>query len=62
MDDDICALVVDNGSGMCKAGFAGDEAPRAVFPSVVGRPRHQGVYNGRNGSKGRVLRRRGSVQ
>lgn len=41
MDDEIAALVVDNGSGMCKAGFAGDDAPRAVFPSIVGRPRHQ---------------------
>ena len=40
-DDDVAALVVDNGSGMCKAGFAGDDAPRAVFPSIVGRPRHQ---------------------
>nr|XP_010338649.1 actin, cytoplasmic 1-like [Saimiri boliviensis boliviensis] len=43
MDDDITAVVVDNGSGMCKAGFAGDDAPRANFPSVVGRPRHQGL-------------------
>jgi actin-related protein len=40
------ALVVDNGSGMVKAGFAGDDAPRAVFPSIVGRPRHQGVMVG----------------
>ncbi|XP_072170419.1 actin CyI, cytoplasmic-like [Diadema setosum] len=40
-DDDITPLVMDNGSGMCKAGFAGDDAPRAVFPSIVGRPRHQ---------------------
>ncbi|XP_078491720.1 actin, cytoplasmic-like [Ciona intestinalis] len=46
MDDDVAALVVDNGSGMCKAGFAGDDAPRAVFPSIVGRPRHQGVMVG----------------
>jgi len=45
-DDDVAALVVDNGSGMCKAGFAGDDAPRAVFPSIVGRPRHQGVMVG----------------
>ena len=36
MDDDECALVVDNGSDSLKAGFAGDEVPRAVFPSVVG--------------------------
>ena len=46
MGDDVQALVVDNGSGMCKAGFAGDDAPRAVFPSIVGRPRHTGVMVG----------------
>ncbi|KJH52568.1 Actin [Dictyocaulus viviparus] len=46
MEDEITALVIDNGSGMCKAGFAGDDAPRAVFPSIVGRPRHQGVMVG----------------
>ncbi|KAA0163544.1 hypothetical protein FNF28_04201 [Cafeteria roenbergensis] len=45
-DEDVQPLVVDNGSGMCKAGFSGDDAPRAVFPSIVGRPRHQGVMVG----------------
>ena len=40
-DDDIEAIVIDNGSGTIKAGFAGDDAPRTVFPSIVGRPRHQ---------------------
>jgi len=45
-DDEVQPLVVDNGSGMCKAGFAGDDAPRAVFPSIVGRPRHKGVMVG----------------
>ena len=45
-DEDVTALVVDNGSGMVKAGFAGDDAPRAVFPSIVGRPRHQAVMVG----------------
>ena len=44
MEDEIATLVIDNGSGMCKAGFAGDDAPRAVFPSIVGRPRQQ-VHN-----------------
>jgi actin len=44
--EEVAALVVDNGSGMCKAGFAGDDAPRAVFPSIVGRPRHKGVMVG----------------
>ena len=40
------ALVVDNGSGMVKAGFAGDDAPRAVFPSICGRPKQQSVMVG----------------
>lgn len=30
----VDALVFDNGSFMSKAGVAGDEAPRAVFPFV----------------------------
>ncbi|THF96560.1 hypothetical protein TEA_023215 [Camellia sinensis var. sinensis] len=44
--EDIQPLVCDNGTGMVKAGFAGDDAPRAVFPSIVGRPRHTGVMVG----------------
>lgn len=39
--DDVAAVVTDNESGMHKAGFTGDDAPRAVFPFIVGRPRHQ---------------------
>lgn len=35
---ELSPVVIDIGSGMCKAGFAGEEVPRAVFPSVVGRP------------------------
>jgi len=45
-EDEVAALVVDNGSGMCKAGFAGDDAPRAVFPSIVGRPKMPGIMVG----------------
>jgi actin-related protein len=45
-DEETCALVIDCGSGMTKAGFAGDDAPRSVFPSIVGRPRHKGVMVG----------------
>lgn len=41
MEEDQQALVIVNGSGMCKAGFAGDDSPRAVFPTVVGRPPHR---------------------
>ena len=40
------ALVIDNGSGMCKAGFAGDDAPRCVFPSIVGRPKTEAAMIG----------------
>jgi len=43
---EIAALVVDNGSGMCKAGFAGDDAPSAVFASLVGRPKVPGIMAG----------------
>ena len=45
-DEEPTALVIDNGSGLMKAGFAGDDAPRSVFPSIVGRPRHKGVMVG----------------
>jgi actin-related protein len=45
-EEEVAALVCDNGTGMCKAGFAGDDAPRAVFPSIVGRAKHQGVMVG----------------
>jgi actin len=37
MDDEVQTLVIDSGSGICKTGFAGDETPRSVFPSIVGR-------------------------
>nr|CAA27034.1 unnamed protein product [Dictyostelium discoideum] len=43
--EEVQAIVIDNGSDMCKAGFAGDDAPRAVFQSIVGRPRYTGVMD-----------------
>ncbi|KAL1527582.1 hypothetical protein AB1Y20_008969 [Prymnesium parvum] len=42
------ALVVDNGSSVMRAGFAGDDMPTAVFPSMIGRERKLGesaTYN-----------------
>ncbi|OIT38619.1 actin-101 [Nicotiana attenuata] len=44
--EDIQPLVIDNGTGLSKAGFAGDDSPRAVFESIVGRPRHTGIMPG----------------
>ncbi|EGC40049.1 hypothetical protein DICPUDRAFT_74419 [Dictyostelium purpureum] len=41
--EEVQTLVIDNGSSMCKAGFAGEKAPGAIFPSIVGCPRHTGV-------------------
>ena len=46
-DWDSYALVIDNGSSMIKAGYAGDDAPNGasaatgIFPSIVGRPKHK---------------------
>ena len=40
-EEEVAVLVIDNGSGMIKAGFAGDDAPRTSFPSIVGRPKFQ---------------------
>ena len=45
-EDEVASIVIDNGSGVCKAGFAGDDAPRAVFPSLVGRPHYRPVMVG----------------
>lgn len=35
------SLVIDNGSGIVKAGFSGEDAPCCVFPSIVGVPRYK---------------------
>ena len=42
----MVALAVDNGSGVCADGFAGDEAPRAELPTIVGRPKMPGMMVG----------------
>ncbi|KAK7268581.1 hypothetical protein RIF29_21282 [Crotalaria pallida] len=40
--EDIQALVFDSGTGIFKGGFAGDDDPSAVFPTIVGHPRRIG--------------------
>ncbi|XP_071942862.1 actin, cytoplasmic 2-like [Antedon mediterranea] len=35
--EELKPLVIDIGSDMCKAGFAGDDAPKVVFPTLTGR-------------------------
>ena len=39
-------VIIDNGSGMMKAGIAGEEAPSATFPSIVGRPKNASAMQG----------------
>ncbi|KAI9883176.1 MAG: Actin-like protein [Watsoniomyces obsoletus] len=39
-------VVLDNGSGTIRAGFAGEDLPKSYFPSFVGRPKHVRVLAG----------------
>ena len=45
---DIIPIVIDNGQSTTKAGFAGDDAPRSVFSTIVGRARVPGIMVGLN--------------
>jgi centractin len=40
------AVAIDNGSGVMKAGFAGDDVPKCVFANCIGRAKHQRVMAG----------------
>uniref|UniRef100_A0A673H2N7 Uncharacterized LOC107717042 n=1 Tax=Sinocyclocheilus rhinocerous TaxID=307959 RepID=A0A673H2N7_9TELE len=39
-------IVLDTGSGLMKAGFADQDLPTTVFPTVIGRPKYEEVMNG----------------
>lgn len=39
-------IVIDVGSGKCKAGIAGEEHPTCIFPSIIGRPKTENVMQG----------------
>ena len=43
-DSDLKKIVIDNGSGTMKVGFAGDDAPAEVFPSVIGRREKKVIF------------------
>ena len=45
-EDNKPNIIIDNGTGYCKAGFSGEEGPRAVFPSLIGRPKNPGIMVG----------------
>lgn len=40
------SIVIDNGSGYTKAGFVGDDAPRSVHRTVMGRPKTPNIMVG----------------
>ncbi|CAN0916048.1 Actin-related protein 4 [Linum grandiflorum] len=49
--DEVSAIVIDLGSHTCKAGYAGEDAPKAVFPSVVGAIDQMEIDDNTNGEK-----------
>ncbi|MFQ5819708.1 MAG: actin, cytoplasmic 2 [Candidatus Heimdallarchaeota archaeon] len=38
-------VVVDNGSGLSKNGYAGEDQPRSVFPTIIGFPKYQSIMS-----------------
>jgi actin-related protein len=38
VENENVPIVIDSGSWRCKAGFAGDDTPRSIIPSLVGHP------------------------
>ncbi|GAB1301946.1 Actin, epsilon 1 [Apodemus speciosus] len=43
---DKTPLICDYGSGFSKVGFAGTQAPQAVFPTILGKMKHTNVLEG----------------
>lgn len=45
MYDESYTIVIDNGSNTCKAGFANENAPRSVFPLIIGQTKYGNSHN-----------------
>ena len=45
-EDELIPLVIDNGSSISKAGFAGHDTPIATFPTVAGYPKFPEIMRG----------------
>lgn len=45
-EDDLQPIILDNGSGVIKAGFAGQDAPSVNMACVVGKPKHHDLMQG----------------
>ena len=46
MVDEEDPIVIDIGSGTLKAGFSSDDAPKCIFPTIIGKPKAPGVLVG----------------
>eukprot|EP01080_Neovahlkampfia_damariscottae_P001486 gene1486-12103_t len=46
ISDEFPPLVIVTGTSTVMAGFGGDDAPRAVFPNVIGRPKQRSIMVG----------------
>ena len=40
------AVIIDNGSGLMKVGMAGEDVPRSIFPTIIGKPKMPGLMVG----------------
>jgi actin-related protein len=43
-DLELPAVVIDNGSSLCKAGLASEDAPKAIFSSIIGRIKKSVIF------------------
>lgn len=41
MKDFKTPIVLDTGSGLMKAGFADEDLPNVVFPTIIGMPKYE---------------------
>jgi len=39
------AIVLDNGTGISKNGYAGEDQPRSVFPTMIGTPKYHNILS-----------------
>ncbi|TFG04596.1 MAG: actin, cytoplasmic 2 [Promethearchaeota archaeon] len=37
-------IILDNGTGITKSGFAGEDQPRSVFPTLIGKPKYENIF------------------
>ncbi len=45
-DEEVTAIVIDNGSSRLRVGLAGEEVPRLTVPNIIGRPKLNTVRMG----------------